>query len=82
MDFARASGVALVAAADTNTLNGLFMKELDRMPKQGDEIGYNDLKFIAIDKDGNRVGRINVYPKQAETSEGSDSEMTTEHDQI
>ena len=47
---------------DANTINGLFMKMLNRMPKKGDEIEYNDLKFIAIAEDGNRIGLVKIFP--------------------
>jgi len=71
-DFSRATGTALESTPDTNTLNGLFMKQLDRMPKQGDEIECFGFKFIAIDEEGNRIGRIEVYPVQVTADEVED----------
>jgi len=71
-DFSRTTGTALESIPDTNTLNGLFMKQLDRMPKQGDEIECFGFKFIAIDEEGNRIGRIEVYPAQVTADEIED----------
>lgn len=61
-DFSRLSGVAITMAHDTNTLNGLFMKKLDRMPREGDQVESDGLMFLAITEEGNRIGKINVFP--------------------
>ncbi|NNC99668.1 MAG: HlyC/CorC family transporter [Gammaproteobacteria bacterium] len=61
-DLARDIAIDLSVTPDVNTVNGLFMKQLDRMPRQGDEIEIDSLRMVAIDEGGNRVGRVDVYP--------------------
>ena len=71
-DLARITGTTLPVNPDANTINGLFMKQLDRMPKQDDEIEYYGLRFVAIDENNNRVGRVNIFRSESDGS-GSDS---------
>nr|CAA6824412.1 MAG: Magnesium and cobalt efflux protein CorC [uncultured Thiotrichaceae bacterium] len=47
---------------DANTINGLFMNELDRMPRSGDEIHLMNLRFLALGIENNRVGEVQIYP--------------------
>lgn len=47
---------------DTNTINGLFMKQLNRMPRSGDEIVQSGLRFLALSVENNRVGAVHIYP--------------------
>lgn len=47
---------------DANTITGLFMKHLERMPRQGDELIESGLRFLALDVENNRVGQVHVYP--------------------
>jgi CBS domain containing-hemolysin-like protein len=61
-DLSRTIGVELPLSSDANTVNGLFMKILSRMPKQGDEIEFSGFKFVAIAEDGNRIGQVNITP--------------------
>lgn len=61
-DLSRAIGRTLVETPDANTINGLFMKQLNRMPKETDQIEYHDLRFVALDEDGNRIGKVHVFP--------------------
>jgi CBS domain containing-hemolysin-like protein len=68
-DFARISGIDFPTHPDANTINGLFMKMLNSMPKKDDEISYNNLKFVALEEVANRVGRVNIYPIQKTTVE-------------
>ncbi len=61
-DLSRIIGVEFPVSPDANTVNGLFMKILNRMPKQADEIEFNDFRFVAIEEDGNRIGLVHIFP--------------------
>jgi CBS domain containing-hemolysin-like protein len=61
-DLSRVVGTDFPDLPDANTINGLFMKQLDRMPKQHDQIEYCGLRFIAVTENGNRIGKVNVFP--------------------
>jgi CBS domain containing-hemolysin-like protein len=76
-DLARITGIAFPEIPDANTINGLFMKQLDRMPKKNDEIEYVGLRFVAIDEVGNRIGKIHVYLNTVSTTDAAAAPITT-----
>ena len=45
---------------DYNTLGGLALKVLGRIPKTGDTFGLDDLRFEVVDMDGHRVDKLLV----------------------
>lgn len=45
-----------------DTLGGLFMAQLGRVPVLGDKFEWNDLRFEVIDMDGHRVDKVLVTP--------------------
>ena len=47
---------------DANTITGLFMAHLHRMPHPGDEIEQSGLRFLVLDVQNNRVGQVQIYP--------------------
>lgn len=47
---------------ESNTISGLFMKQLSRMPNAGDEITELGLRFVALDIENNRVGKVHIFP--------------------
>jgi putative hemolysin len=47
---------------DYDTLGGLFMAKLGRVPKTGDKFEWNDLRFEVVDMDGHRVDKVLVTP--------------------
>jgi putative hemolysin len=47
-------------AADYSTLGGLMMFMLNRIPKVGDKIKYENYSFEIMDMDGNRVDKVLV----------------------
>lgn len=51
---------------DANTINGLFMKHMHRMPQPGDEFEQTGLRFLALDVVNNRVGQVQIYPVDKE----------------
>lgn len=66
IDFMEEMGVALSEEfphGDFNTLGGLAMFILDRIPTEGDKFSYNDLDFEVVDMDGSRVDKLLVTIK-------------------
>ena len=61
-DLERVTHVDFDDGIESNTISGLFMKQLSRMPRAGDEINEAGLRFLALDIENNRVGRLQVYP--------------------
>jgi putative hemolysin len=49
------------------TLAGLVMAQLGRVPSSGDSFHYNDWRFEVIDMDGYRVDKV-LLSRMAETS--------------
>lgn len=50
------------AASDFNTLGGLFLDRLGRIPKEGDSISWQGFEFEIMDMDGARIDKILVTP--------------------
>jgi putative hemolysin len=49
-------------AADYDTVGGLFMAQLGRVPVTGDAFEWNDMRFEVVDMDGHRVDKVLVSP--------------------
>jgi putative hemolysin len=47
---------------DYDTVGGLFMARLGRVPSTGDRFEWHDLRFEVIDMDGHRVDKVLVTP--------------------
>jgi putative hemolysin len=47
---------------DYDTLGGLFMAQMGRVPTMGDNFEWNDLRFEVVDMDGHRVDKVLVVP--------------------
>jgi putative hemolysin len=54
-------------AADYDTVGGLFMAQLGRVPATGDTFEWNDLRFEVVDMDGHRVDKVLVSPTKPPT---------------
>lgn len=72
-DLERVTNVDFPDDIDANTISGLFMKTLHRMPRAGDEIELLGLRFLTLDIENNRVGQVQIYKIEAE--EPTDLEM-------
>jgi CBS domain containing-hemolysin-like protein len=59
-DLARTTGLVLPPELDANTLSGLFMDRLARMPEPGDEIREEDYLLRVVGIEGRRVGLISI----------------------
>ena len=51
---------------DYQTLSGLAMARLARIPSAGDHFDWADLRFEVLDMDGNRVDKVLVRPSSSE----------------
>ena len=86
MDLERVVNIDFPDEVDANTITGLFMNHLNRMPRSGDEIEQSDLRFLALDVHNNRVGKVQIYPLNELVSpnnspdEDSDSSDNTDTD--
>ncbi|MGB5396344.1 MAG: hemolysin family protein [Gammaproteobacteria bacterium] len=60
-DLERSIGLKVDAELDANTLSGLFMQRLARMPEVGDEINEKDYLMRVLSKDEHRVGKVHIH---------------------
>ncbi len=47
---------------DYDTLGGLFMVQMGRIPKVGDKFEWHNLRFEVVDMDGHRVDKVLIIP--------------------
>ncbi len=59
-DLERSVGLKIDDHLDANTLSGLFMQRLTRMPETGDEIIENNYHLRVVDIDDHRVGKVHI----------------------
>ena len=52
---------------DYDTLGGLFMAQMGRVPMLGDKFEWNNLRFEVMDMDGHRVDKVLVMPNKSST---------------
>jgi putative hemolysin len=52
---------------DYDTLGGLFMAQLGRVPAAGDKFEWDDLRFEVMDMDGHRVDKVLITPMKPPT---------------
>ena len=71
-DLERVVHVDFDNSIESNTISGLFMKQLSRMPNAGDEITENGLRFLALDIENNRVGQVHIFPVDPVIEEAMD----------
>jgi CBS domain containing-hemolysin-like protein len=65
-DLERVTGLKTDAALDANTLSGLFMQRLARMPEPADEISESGYRLRVLSRDENRVGMVRIEKEVAE----------------
>jgi putative hemolysin len=53
-------------SADYETVGGMFMARLGRIPTVGDVFEWNYLRFEVVDMDGHRVDKVLVVPTKAQ----------------
>ena len=49
-------------AYEYDTLGGLFMAQMERIPTVGDKFEWKDLRFEVVDMDGHRVDKVLIMP--------------------
>lgn len=77
-DLERVVDVDFSEEIDVNTITGLFMNRLNRMPSSGDEIEESGLRFLALEVENNRVGQVQIYhTEDAAETEGAPTPVTT-----
>ena len=54
-------------ADDYDTVGGLFMAQLGRIPSVGDKFEWKDLRFEIVDMDGHRVDKVLISPLKPTT---------------
>jgi putative hemolysin len=54
-------------ADDYDTVGGLFMARMGRVPTAGDKFEWNELRFEVMDMDGHRVDKVLVMPVKPST---------------
>jgi putative hemolysin len=61
-EFEEIFGLEDLPAGGTETLSGLVMTLLGRIPTTGDRLAWRDLDLEIVDMDGRRVDKVLVYP--------------------
>jgi len=74
-DLEKAIGFHAADDLDANTLSGLFMSRLERMPEAGDEITEGSHKFRVLSYEDRRVGRVSIEKLSDNEPEADHSEM-------
>jgi CBS domain containing-hemolysin-like protein len=59
-DLERSVGLKIDDTLDANTLSGLFMQRLARMPEMGDEIFEGNFRLHVLSTDVHRVGKVHI----------------------
>jgi len=59
-DVERMTGLMIADEPAANTLSGLFMERLARMPEPGDEISESGYLLHVLSNDENRVGKVHI----------------------
>jgi putative hemolysin len=54
-------------AGEYDTVGGLFMAQMGRVPTVGDKFVWNDLRFEVVDMDGHRVDKVLIMPTKPST---------------
>ena len=76
-DLEKAIGFLVPDDLDANTLSGLFMTRLERMPEVGDEITEHSYKLRVLSYEDRRVGRVSIertLDNEAETDTSKKSD--------
>ena len=68
-DLERSIGLKIDVQLDANTLSGLFMQRLARMPETGDEIIESNYQMRVLSTDDHRVGKVHINFQEIISSE-------------
>ncbi len=56
-------------AGDADSIGGLLMQRLDRLPEQGERVGFRDFDVLVLQRDGPRIASLQVFPHPAADSD-------------
>jgi len=73
-DLERSVGLRIDDTLDANTLSGLFMQRLARMPEAGDEIFEGNFMLRVLSTDIHRVGKVHIQYHEILQDDGQNSE--------
>jgi len=73
-DLERSIGLIMDNSLDANTLSGLFMQRLARMPEAGDEIFEGNYQLHVTSTDEHRVGKVHISYQVTLSEENKDTE--------
>ncbi len=76
-DLERVIDISFPDDLDANTISGLFMRQLNRMPQVGDVILESGLRMVAISINSNRVGEVHIFSTD-ESDQKHESEKEAE----
>lgn len=71
-DVQKVVGLVVPVELDANTLSGLFMERLSRMPEQGDLITENGYKLKVLSLTDRRVGKVAIERTEFDNSQESE----------
>ena len=82
-DLERSVGLKIDDTLDANTLSGLFMQRLARMPEVADEIFENNYRLRVLSTDDHRVGKVHIqFQEILQNSEPAVDEPAVENNQL
>jgi len=77
-DLERSVGLKIDDQLDANTLSGLFMQRLARMPETGDELFEGNYQLRIISTDEHRVGKVHINYQEILTDDDHDAEPASD----
>jgi putative hemolysin len=63
-DLADQHRLAFPESAEYETLAGFLITQLQRMPRGGEIVTYEDWRLTIVDMDGRRIARVKIEPRQ------------------
>lgn len=63
-DLERVVDVSFPDNLGANTITGLFMQKLSRMPQPNDFVEESGLRMVAVSIEKNRVGQVHIFPTE------------------
>ena len=63
-DLADQHRLAFPESAEYETLAGFLITQLQRMPRGGEIVAYEDWRLTIVDMDGRRIARVKIEPRQ------------------
>lgn len=77
-DLERSVGLKIDGHLDANTLSGLFMQRLSRMPETGDELFEGNYQLRIISTDDHRVGKVHIQYQKILSDENEPTNLLSE----